>query len=248
MFEQLEQLKQATSEIAKLKGEAGEKLKKIAELTQIVSNHEKLRKGELEKFDEFKAEINALKEEQERLENSKQKMQVKANGHSEELVGLRKELERLSQVEKQTTTLKETCKKLDYEKQQLIDEMTLMQRKVNAHLDGSIKGPQMPTNKRRDRTIDIDSLIDENKSLKSMQKHLEKEVDELRNSNNCVRKIKRQSIHDDTRRLSGFDSTMIDLGTQTDPVDDMCACKDMAQQVSQDLHGTCVLLREMCVH
>lgn len=196
----------------------------IADLKEVVKNYERMKKDYLEKFSELQHRITVLEEEQECLEKLNKKLQSQIESHTEEMNG----------VQRQLTAMKQAKEKLEFEKQKIVQEMNAIQSKRHGTLTGaySSDSSQLQSPRRRDnRNVDIDSLLNENRRLKSMQTQLENEVQELRKSTSTVRKIKRQSLHDDTRRISGFDSSMIDLGTQTDPVDDKCACSDMAKQV-----------------
>lgn len=203
----------------------------VDELKQVVSNYEQMKKDNQQTISELQVKLKALEEEQENWQTNNEKLKMKMNAQMEEMSALQKNAQQLSLVERQMTALKKSYEKSEAEKRELVDQLNAVQTKHFGALAGAgLSSPRQEVKLRKG--VDIDSLMIENRTLQSKQKQLEFEVQELRKTTTTGRKIKRRSIHDDTRRISGFDSTMIDIETQTEPVDDKCACKELDQQVN----------------
>lgn len=88
-------------------------------------------------------------------------------------------------------------------------------------------------NKGHNTTAEFDKLLRENHSLRTSHQRLIDELDDLRTTSRQTRKIKRHSTHDDTRRISGFDSNLIDVHVQTDPVNELCRCIEFDAKIAQ---------------
>lgn len=167
-------------------------------------------------FNENEERLNQLENDSIQLKSLQQKfiktetelnaMRANINSRNEEIAILKKELE-------------------ERPKNRLVDTHTTMSPKPTR----SSMSP-LPTGK---TALELNDLRNENNKLKSMQKSLENELQDLRRSSNQVRKIKRHSTHDDTRRISGFDSCLIDIGTQTDPVSENCRCAEFCKQIEK---------------
>lgn len=151
-------------------------------------------------------ELKSLQQQLIETESELSAMRVSINSRNEEIATLKRELQ-------------------EKPKNRLVDTQTTMSPKP-----GRASMSPLRTGK---TALELDHLRNENHKLKSMQKSLENELQELRRSSNQVRKIKRHSTHDDTRRISGFDSCMLDIGTQTDPASENCRCTEFCKQIDK---------------
>lgn len=131
---------------------------------------------------------------------------------------------------------------IELERKQLADRLNVLEKKKSVSMVGTSPCHKLKFSiPKHDQSMDMQKLRDENRLLQTQQQQLQEEIDTLRKSTNCDRKKKRQSIHDDTRRLSGFDATMIDIGQQTDPVDQKCACIELSYKVINKCCRRCCL-------
>lgn len=188
----------------------------IKSLTQISQTQRDQFNQLQQQFSENKERLNQLEKESVELMSLQQKlieteselnaMRLNINRRNEEIAILKKELPENS-------------------KNRLVDTQTTMSPKSSR-----LSMSPLRTGK---TAHELDNLRNENNKLKSVQKSLENELHELRRSSNQVRKLKRHSTHDDTRRISGFDSCMIDIGIQTDPASENCRCAEFCKQIDK---------------
>lgn len=127
--------------------------------------------------------------------------------------------------------LKEKCA----EHRALTEKVAQMEKLQNESVASAprAKRPSGETRKGHNTSVDVDNLLRENHSLKSSQQRLMNELDDLRTTSQQIRKSKRHSTHDDTRRISGFNSNLIDVHIQTDPVNEMCRCIEFDAKIAR---------------
>lgn len=187
--------------------------------------------------DDLKHKIAVLEDEQECLLKHNSDLKHSVECHKQQIERLKDQSNRISEMESQLATFGELNTKLTSEKQQLSEQLSCMQSKIKRK---SFEMMNTPGNSRQSlspkppgKHVDIELLLRENSHLKSMQTSLENEVDELRRNTQNTRKIKRHSTHDDTRRISGFDACMLDIGTQSDPVSELCRCNEFSATIEK---------------
>lgn len=117
--------------------------------------------------------------------------------------------------------------------EKLYNESVARQPKQSASHAKRCPGDGEASNKDHNTTAEFDKLLRENHSLKTSHQRLIDELDDLRTTARQTRKTKRHSTHDDTRRISGFDSNLIDVHVQTDPVNELCRCIEFDARIAQ---------------
>lgn len=117
--------------------------------------------------------------------------------------------------------------------EKLYNESVARQPKPSALNAKRCPGDGEASAKGHNTTADFDKLLHENHNLKTSHQRLIDELDDLRTTARQTRKTKRHSTHDDTRRISGFDSNLIDVHVQTDPVNELCRCIEFDAKIAQ---------------
>lgn len=173
----------------------------------------------------------SLFDEKSGLKKIIEELEERVKDQLEQIGLLTNETKNINELKKNLKLANDTYDQLKMEKLKLEEELKCFQNKqmtkqLDTSLEMNMKTARTSTSPMRKSAADINRLLHENNNLKSMQRTLESEIEELRRSSHQVRKIKRHSTHDDTRRISGFDACMIDLGTQTEPSSENCRCNE----------------------
>lgn len=118
--------------------------------------------------------------------------------------------------------------------EKLYNETVANQPKASTPHGHRLSGDSKTTNKSHSSSgVDVDNLLRENHNLKTSQQRLIDELDDLRTTTRQARKSKRHSTHDDTRRISGFNSNLFDVHVQTEPVNELCRCIEFGSKIDQ---------------
>lgn len=228
----------AKSEIARLQSELTEirkdkdgvdlERKQLADQIDSMNKKMEVVKNESERtISNLQSKVHFLTEQLDQSTTIEKELKQKMN---ENEVKVKNEIARLQNELTEITKAKE---RIDLEHKRLAEQLQTMEKKKSGSMAGqSSWSTSKSMSFKRDQSVDIEKLRDENRILHTQQQQLQQEISDLRKSTNGDRKKKRQSIHDDTRRISGYDATMIEMEVQTDPVDQKCACIDLNNKVS----------------
>lgn len=237
------------NENTKLNSIVKEQQTQMKQLEREINESEQL-KSKLLRFNELSAENNNVK-----LELSCKVAELKIL-QSEKIEGnhLRQTVELLR---KKIKLADEVHNKLEHANNQLNDTIETQRAEINQLKQLISEGPKLAEHKQENRiltiksenyenlrkskspakgphaAIDVDHLLRENLHLKTSHQRLIDELDEVRTLSRQDRKSKRHSTHDDTRRISGFDTNLIEMETQTDPTDELCRCTEFDAIIKQ---------------
>lgn len=112
-------------------------------------------------------------------------------------------------------------------------EVVAQQAKMAAPVGKQLPGDGKTVNKGHNTSVDVDNLLRENHNLKTSTQRLMDELEDFRATTRQTRKSKRHSTHDDTRRISGFNSNLIDIEVQTEPTSELCRCNEFNATIVQ---------------
>lgn len=135
-------------------------------------------------------------------------------------------------AEKEVQSVQQELDKKSTEYGVLVEKLAQMESALQQTRSPSTKLKRLSDDKSNKRAdVDVDYLLRENHNLKTSHQRLEDELEEFRVMKQQTRKSKRHSTHDDTRRISGFNSNLIDMHVQTDPVNELCRCTEFDAEI-----------------
>lgn len=231
MEKQLTQMNQASAaEIAEIDNKLKQALSEVDYLKVSFSDSQHARKQEHEQTNLLRQRISTLTAENKALTAENAKLQKTISEQATTIAKCEKDIKRLTEFEQKMGETLASNFEIRVQLDTLKQQNQALQRKFE-EASSTPKARKAQVSPKQRCKVDVDSLIDENNSLKTMQKEMFKEIDELRKNSQNERKLKRQSTHDDTRRISGFSTASVDTGTQTDPCDEKCQCTVMNSRI-----------------
>lgn len=184
-------------------------------------------------FESLEKEMAAIAEEKSKLEAERKNLKIQIDNQNQCIEELNKDINYCSMMEinSKNAEIRSLTERMSRAEELYNNLLKSQSDDKGASKRLSCEGK--PAKRSSGGCADIDHLMKENRELKSSHQRLEHELDELRASSRQTRKSKRQSAHDDTRRISGFDWNTNDAGIQTDPSSELCRCSEFVDKIDQ---------------
>lgn len=197
---------------------------------QSTKNYLVVLEEKIKSFEQLETELKSLKESNSELEAEHKQLMIKMENQNHSIENMQKDLKQCSVME---------MNRKNAEIRSLTEQLSRAEELYKNALKSQSNSNSNPAPKRlsggrhSNGNADFDNLIKEHRDLKKSHERLVHEIDELRQSSRQTRKSKRLSLHDDTRRISGFDWNTNEIGIQTDPSTELCRCSEFVEKIAQ---------------